>query len=50
MLKAHQFEWAFGFGHRQNTGPESGEQEKPSRQKFFDAPDLVVPPKRGGPT
>jgi hypothetical protein len=27
MVKAHAFEWAFGFGLDQNTGPDSAEQE-----------------------
>jgi hypothetical protein len=27
MVKAHEFEWAFGFGHRENTLPDSGKQE-----------------------
>jgi len=26
-VKAHEFEWAFGFGQRKNTPPDSGEQE-----------------------
>jgi len=39
ILKAHQFEWAFGFGHGHITGPESGKQEKPLYQEFFNAPE-----------
>jgi hypothetical protein len=27
MVKAHAFEWAFGFGQHENTPPDSGEQE-----------------------
>jgi hypothetical protein len=27
MVKAHEFEWAFGFGLEQNTGPDLAGQE-----------------------
>jgi len=36
ILKAHEFEWAFGFGQGQNTRPESRKQEN--------SPDVRVSP------